>query len=89
MNVMIGACWQHYLDALVETGRYGSAEDVVSDALTLFKDHEVKLQALRDKIEASIARGGSHTSEEVSAYLEARMDEWEREQQAHSAPAAL
>jgi len=37
------------------------------------------LQALRETIDASIAEGGSHTSEEVMTAVEAELDAWERE----------
>jgi hypothetical protein len=42
-------------------------------------EREAKLQALRETIERSIARGGSYTDEEIEASIAARLDAWERE----------
>jgi hypothetical protein len=41
--------------------------------------HVEKLRSLRQKIDDSIARGGSHTDEEVAAYVERLHAEAERE----------
>lgn len=38
-----------------------------------------KLRSLRETIGESIARGGSHTDEDVEAGIAARLDAWERE----------
>lgn len=78
MDVSIEERWKPMVDKLVETGRYHSASEVVDEALGLMREREAKLAALRATIEASIARGGSRSSEEVSAYLEAEMDKWEQ-----------
>jgi hypothetical protein len=44
----------------------------------LTPEEEAKLAALRETINRSIERGGSHTDEEVGASIEARLDAWER-----------
>ncbi len=79
MNVSIGERWQGFVDAVVKAGRYGSASEVVREGLRLVEEREAKLQALRETIEASIARGGERTDEEVGAYVDAALDSWERE----------
>jgi antitoxin ParD1/3/4 len=80
MNVSIGGRWEEFVTSIVAQGRYGSASEVVSEGLRLVEEREAKLQALRETIEASIARGGSHTSEEVIAAVDAELDAWEREE---------
>ena len=75
MDVPIGERWQSFVAAAVETGRYVSASDVVTEGLRLVQEREERLQALREMVEESIARGGSHTSEEVAAAVEAALDE--------------
>jgi antitoxin ParD1/3/4 len=75
MDVPIGERWQPFVMAAVETGRYVSASDVVTEGLRLVQQREEKLQALREMVEASITRGGSNTDEEVAAAVEAALDE--------------
>jgi hypothetical protein len=41
------------------------------------EDRETKLQALRDTIEASIARGGANSDDVVGANIEAALELWE------------
>jgi hypothetical protein len=42
------------------------------------EEREAKLAALRETLNRSIERGGSHTDEEVAASICERLDEWER-----------
>ena len=73
MNVSIGERWEGFVAEVVKSGRYGSASEVVREGLRLVEERETKLKALRETIEASIARGGSHTSEEVMASVKERL----------------
>ncbi|MEA3015189.1 MAG: antitoxin ParD1/3/4 [Sphingomonadales bacterium] len=75
------------VDELVHAGHYGSATEIVDEGLRLVQQREAKLAALRADIEASIARGGSYTSDEVRAHVRARLDAWEQEQANNSVPA--
>lgn len=70
MNVSIGDRWQGFVDDVVKAGRYGSASEVVREGLRLVEEREAKLAALRETIEASIARGGDHSNGDVSAALD-------------------
>lgn len=74
MNVSIGERWETWLEDLLKTGRYGSASEVVREGLRLVEERELKLAALRETIEASIARGGSHTGEEVIEHVRRSLD---------------
>ncbi|MDM7957807.1 type II toxin-antitoxin system ParD family antitoxin [Blastomonas sp.] len=78
MNVSIGERWETYVEALLKTGRYGSASEIVREGLRLVEEREVKLAALRETIEAAIAEGGEHTIEEVDAYLDKVLDDLEK-----------
>lgn len=73
MNVSIGSRWEGFVEEIVKSGRYGSASEVVREGLRLVEEREVKLQALRDTLNASIERGGSHTWEEVDDAVKARL----------------
>ncbi|ASR50847.1 MAG: type II toxin-antitoxin system ParD family antitoxin [Blastomonas fulva] len=77
MNVSIGERWETYVEALLKTGRYGSASEIVREGLRLVEEREAKLAALRETIDAAIAEDKWYTMEEVEAQLEADLDAWE------------
>jgi antitoxin ParD1/3/4 len=74
MNVSVGERWEGFVDDILKAGRYASASEVVREGLRLVEEREAKLQALRDTLEASIARGGAHSNEAVSADIRAALD---------------
>jgi antitoxin ParD1/3/4 len=82
MNVSIGERWEGFVDAILKTGRYGSASEVVREGLRLVEEREAKLQALRDTLNASIERGGAHSDEDVGVYVNAALDAWEKTKRA-------
>ncbi len=71
MNVSIGPRWEGFVDNVVKAGRYGSASEVVREGLRLVEEREVKLNALRATIEASIAEGGDSSDEDIERLLDA------------------
>lgn len=73
MNVSVGERWEGFVEKVVKSGRYGSASEVVREGLRLVEERETKLKALRETIDASIARGGSQSSEEVMASVRDRL----------------
>ncbi|CDZ73080.1 type II toxin-antitoxin system ParD family antitoxin [Neorhizobium galegae] len=79
MNVSIDARWEKFIEEAVQDGRYGSASDVVREGLRLVQERESKLSALRETIQSSIAAGGSHTDEEVEAFLDAEAEKLAKE----------
>jgi antitoxin ParD1/3/4 len=72
MNVSLGERWEGFVASIVEEGRYGSASEVVREGLRLVEEREAKLQALRDTLNASIARGGQNGDDDIKAALEDR-----------------
>lgn len=78
MDISIGEHWEGFVADVVKDGRFGSANDVVDEGLRLLQEREAKQQALRETLEASIARGGSHTSEDVMAHVKTVINNWER-----------
>ena len=78
MNVSVGARWEEFVEGVVKEGRYGSISEVVREGLRLVEEREAKLKSLRATIDASIAEGGSHTSEEVREYLRQQRDDRRR-----------
>ena len=59
MNVSIGPRWEEFVSKAVETGRYGSASEVVREGLRLVEEREARLQALRESLELG-DRGRQH-----------------------------
>ena len=75
MNVSIGKRWQEFVDNIVQSGRYGSATEVVHEGLRLVEEREAKLRALRETLDASIAEAGSFSDDEVAKALGAKAAE--------------
>lgn len=71
MNVSVGDRWEGFVEAAVKSGRYGSASEVVREGLRLVEEREAKLVALRETLNASIAGGGAHDTDDVRAHLSA------------------
>ena len=70
MDMSLGTRWQEFVQQQVRTGRYRSATDVVQDGLRLVEERDAKLNALRDVLEASIARGGRNTGADLVLALD-------------------
>lgn len=73
MNVSLGQRWEGFVATIVEEGRYGSASEVVREGLRLVEEREAKLKALRETLSASIAKGGSHSDDDIEAVLAAKV----------------
>jgi antitoxin ParD1/3/4 len=71
MNVSLGERWEKFVETTVQTGRYGSASEVVREGLRLVEEREVKLRALRETLDASLAQGGSVSDGEMEVALAA------------------
>lgn len=75
MTVAIDSRWNEMLEALVREGRYASREEAMAEAMRLLQRKEENFRALKATIDASIAEGGSYTSEEMLAYVDRRLKE--------------
>lgn len=82
MNVSIGERWEGYVEALLKTGRYASASEVIREGLRLVEERETKLAALRETVDAAIAEDKWYSLEEVEAQLEADLKGWSEQQAA-------
>ncbi len=49
-----------FIDAQVKDGRYGTTSDVVRAGLRLLEEHEAKIKALQDALQAGLESGEPH-----------------------------
>lgn len=56
-SVSLGDHFAEFIDEQVQTGRYGSASDVVRAGLRLLEEHEAKVKALQDALIAGEESG--------------------------------
>lgn len=49
-SISLGDHFATFIDAQVQTGRYGSASDVVRAGLRMLEEHETKVKALQDAL---------------------------------------
>ena len=56
-SISLGDHFADFIDRQVQTGRYGSASDVLRAGLRLLEEHEVKVKALQDALVAGEESG--------------------------------
>lgn len=56
-SVVLGQHFTDFIDAQVQGGRYGTASDVVRAGLRLLEEHEIRVQALQDALNAGRQSG--------------------------------
>ena len=56
-SVSLGQHFTSFIDAQVQSGRYGSASDVVRAGLRLLEEHESRVKALQDALLAGLHSG--------------------------------
>ncbi|WP_430472702.1 type II toxin-antitoxin system ParD family antitoxin [Thalassospira lucentensis] len=70
-SVSLGDHFTGFIDGQIQSGRYGSASDVVRAGLRLLEEHEAKVRALQDALKEG-EQSGAATPFDGEAFL-ARM----------------
>lgn len=78
-SLTLGKHWERFIKSEVANGRYGSASEVVRDALRVLEARQIKLEALRAHL--SEGAGQSRAHEFVDSFS---MDDLIREMDAQS-----
>ena len=76
-SVSLGEYFTNFIDAQVQTGRYGSASDVIRSGLRLLEEHDLKLKVLQEALIAGEESGGARRfdSEAFLARMRAKHDQ--------------
>ncbi len=56
-SIILGEHFDQLISQQVQTGRYGTASEVVRDALRMFEERQIAVQRLNDAIEEGYAGG--------------------------------
>lgn len=76
-SYVIGEHFEQFVKTQIGSGRYGSASEVIRDALRLMEEREqlrqVKLGNLKADIQSGLASGPGRPAEEVFAALRKRI----------------
>jgi antitoxin ParD1/3/4 len=67
-SISLGDRFASFIDGQVESGRYGSASDVVRAGLRLLEEHETRIKALQDALIAG-EQSGEPTPFDGEAFL--------------------
>lgn len=67
-SISLGDHFAEFIDGQVQTGRYGSASDVVRAGLRLLEEHEAKVKALQNALIAG-EESGPPVSFDNAAFL--------------------
>lgn len=68
-SISLGDHFTGFIEDQVQTGRYGSASDVVRAGLRLLEDHETRIRALQDALIAG-EQSGEPRAVDPDAFLD-------------------
>ena len=75
ISAELGKALEHYIQQLVDTGRYGSKSEVLREGVRLIQDRETRLSALDASIMRGVAdadAGRTHAADDVFGELRNR-----------------
>ncbi len=77
MNILLKPEYEEFIRSQIQSGKYGSVEELIGEAILLLKQREQRIEELRQKIAvgtAQIAEGQVTDGELVFARLQENID---------------
>ncbi len=77
MNIILKPEYEEFIQAQIQSGKYGSAEELIGEAIALLRERKQRIEELRQKIAvgtAQIAKGQVTDGELVFAKIQEKID---------------
>ncbi|MEG3991367.1 type II toxin-antitoxin system ParD family antitoxin [Microcoleus sp. S28C3] len=81
MNIVLKPEYEEFIRAQIQSGKYGSAEELIGEAIALLRERKQRIEELRQKIAvgtAQIAKGQVTDGELVFAKIQEKIDRREQ-----------
>ncbi|MCW6054007.1 type II toxin-antitoxin system ParD family antitoxin [Lyngbya sp. CCAP 1446/10] len=81
MNIVLKPEYEEFIRSQIQSGKYGSVEELIGEAILLLKQREQRIEELRQKIAvgtAQIAEGQVTDGEVVFARLQENIDKMQQ-----------
>lgn len=81
MNIALKPEYEEFIRSQIQSGKYGSAEELIGEAIALLRERKQRIEELRQKIAvgtAQIAKGQVTDGELVFAKLQEKIDHIEQ-----------
>ena len=77
MNIVLKPEYEEFIRSQIQSGKYGSAEELIGEAIALLRERKQRIDELRQKIavgSAQIAKGQVTDGELVFARIQEKID---------------
>ena len=77
MNIVLKPEYEEFIRSQIQSGKYGSAEEIIGEAIALLRERKQRIEELRQKIavgNAQIAQGQVTDGELVFTRLQEKID---------------
>jgi antitoxin ParD1/3/4 len=81
MNIVLKPEYEEFIRSQIQSGKYGSAEEIIGEAIALLRERKQRIEELRQKIavgNAQIAQGQVTDGELVFTRLQEKIDRIEK-----------
>jgi antitoxin ParD1/3/4 len=81
MNIVLKPEYEEFIRSQIQSGKYGSAEEIIGEAIALLRERKQRIEELRQKIAvgtAQIAQGQVTDGELVFTRLQEKIDRIEK-----------
>lgn len=81
MNIVLKPEYEEFIRSQIQSGKYGSAEELIGEAIALLRERKQRIEELRQKIAVGtvqIAKGQVKDGEFVLARIQEKIDRIEQ-----------